>query len=85
MDRPRRLRRMCILGLHVCIREKDEVCTAVKMGSELLTRLAVGTRVQDKLYTWVFVSCFTAECHPTLLVAMAELQGPPAWTSQRRN
>lgn len=76
---------MCILGLHVCIRENDEVCTTVKTGSELLTWLAVGTRVQDKLYTWVFIAPFTAECHPTLLVAMAELKGPLAWASQRTN
>lgn len=56
----------CILGIYVQVRENDEVYTTVRTGSELLTLLAVGTRGQAKLYTWVFVTSFIAEHHPML-------------------
>lgn len=70
----------CVLGLYLHIRENDEACTAVKTGSELSTLLAGGTWAR-----WVSVTCLTAEPHPALMVAVAELQGPLAWTSQRSN
>lgn len=72
---------MCILSLYLHIKQNYEICITVKTGSELLT-FALGIRVQNKLYMWVFVTWFTADCHPALVAAMAELKGPLAQASK---